>query len=242
MKKFVTEDSFWELFPDAAIGVVVARGMKRADEVSDEDNAELERLLVRANMMAERHLTSDTISENAPVKAWREAYRKFKTKKGARCSIENLLKRVLKGNPVGPITPSVDIYNAVSLTYALPVGGEDIDAFQGDLRLTVTQGGDAFLPLGSDEHDDPTLPGELCYLDDAGAVCRCWNWRDGVRTALTDGSRNAFLIIECVEPDRVEELAAAIDELAESVERYLGAAIEAKQIVDAQHREVVIEP
>ena len=40
----------------------------------------------------------------------------------------------------------------------------------------------------------------------------------------------------------VEELAAAIDELAESVERYLGAAIEAKQIVDAQHREVVIEP
>lgn len=242
MKKFVTEDSFWELFPDAAIGVVVARGMKTADEVSDEDKAEIERLLVRANMMAERHLTSDTISENAPVKAWREAYRRFKTKKGARCSIENLLKRVLKGKPVGTITPAVDIYNTISLTYALPVGGEDIDTFQGDLRLTVTEGGDAFLPLGSDESEDPTLPGELCYLDDAGAVCRCWNWRDGVRTALRDDSRNAFLIIECVEPERVEQCAEAIDELAELVERYLGATIEAKQLLCGPVREVVIEP
>ncbi|MDM8302043.1 B3/B4 domain-containing protein [Collinsella tanakaei] len=242
MKKFVTEDSFWELFPDAAIGVVVARGMKTADEVSDEDKAEIERLLVRANMMAERHLTSDTISENAPVKAWREAYRRFKTKKGARCSIENLLKRVLKGKPVGTITPAVDIYNTISLTYALPVGGEDIDTFQGDLRLTVTEGGDAFLPLGSDESEDPTLPGELCYLDDAGAVCRCWNWRDGVRTALRDDSRNAFLIIECVEPERIEQCVEAIDELAELVERYLGATIEAKQLLCGPVREVVIEP
>ena len=242
MKKFVTEDSFWDLFPDAAIGVDVARGMKTADEVSDEDKAEIERLLDRANALAERHLTSDTISENAPVKAWREAYRRFKTKKGARCSIENLLKRVLKGKPVGTITPAVDIYNTISLTYALPVGGEDIDAFQGDLRLTVTEGGDAFLPLGSDESEDPTLPGELCYLDDAGAVCRCWNWRDGVRTALRDDSRNAFLIIECVEPERVEQCAEAIDELAELVERYLGATIEAKQLLCGPVREVVIEP
>ncbi|MBM6778687.1 B3/4 domain-containing protein [Collinsella tanakaei] len=240
MKRFVTEDSFWQLFPSAAIGIVVAEGMKPALEVDEAQKAELEALLDRANVLAERHLTSDTISENEPVKAWREAYRAFKTKKGARCSIENLLKRVLKGKPVGPITPSVDIYNAISLKYALPVGGEDIDAFVGDLRLTVTEGGDAFLPLGEDEAEDPTLPGELCYLDDAGAVCRCWNWRDGQRTALTDDSRNAFLIIECVEPARVDDCRAAIDELAELVERYLGATIAVKDVITSDHREVVI--
>ena len=240
MKRFVTEDSFWQLFPSAAIGIVVAEGMKSASEVDEAQKVELEALLDRANVLAERHLTSDTISENEPVKAWREAYRAFKTKKGARCSIENLLKRVLKGKPVGPITPSVDIYNAISLKYALPVGGEDIDAFVGDLRLTVTEGGDAFLPLGEDEAEDPTLPGELCYLDDAGAVCRCWNWRDGQRTALTDDSRNAFLIIECVEPARVDDCRAAIDELAELVERYLGATIAVKDVITSEHREVVI--
>ena len=179
MKSFITEDSFWELFPQAAVGVVIVEGMKPTAQIPQEDVDAIAALLDRANIDAERHLTSDTISENAPVKAWREAYRLFKTKKGARCSIENLLKRVLKGKPVGHITPAVDIYNTVSLTYALPVGGEDLHAIEGDLRLKVTDGGDAFLPLG-EEADDPTLPGELAYIDDAGAVCRCWNWRDGV--------------------------------------------------------------
>ena len=171
MQKFVAEESFWELFPQASIGVVVARGMKGKDEVPASDAAEIARLLSDANERAKAYLTSETISENAPVKVWREAYRLFKTKKGARCSLENLLKRVLKDNPVGSITPAVDVYNAISLKHALPVGGEDLDAVAGDLRLGITEGGDAFAPLGEDE-DDPTLPGELCYRDDEGAVCR----------------------------------------------------------------------
>ncbi len=239
MKSFIAEDSFWELFPQAAVGVVVVKGMKPAAQIPQEDVDAIAALLDRANIDAERHLTSDTISENAPVKAWREAYRLFKAKKGARCSIENLLKRVLKGKPVGHITPAVDIYNTVSLTYALPVGGEDLHAIEGDLCLKVTDGGDAFLPLG-EETDDPTLPGELAYIDDAGAVCRCWNWRDGVRTALTDETENAFLIVECADPARVEDCRAATDELAELVERHLGATIAVKELVTGENREVAI--
>ena len=210
MKGFVAENSFWELFPQAAVGVVVIKGMKPAAQIPQEDVDAIAALLDRANIEAERHLTSDTISENAPVKAWRE--------------------RVLKGKPVGHITPAVDIYNTVSLTYALPVGGEDLHAIEGDLRLKVTDGGDAFLPLG-EEADDPTLPGELAYIDDAGAVCRCWNWRDGVRTALSDDSADAFLAIECVEPERMGDCQAAIDRLAELLERYLGATVVVKTLV-----------
>ena len=230
MGSFVAEESFWKLFPQASIGVVVATGMKSTSEIAGGDVDEIATLLKRANVDARQHLMSDTISENEPVKAWREAYRRFKTKKGARCSIENLLKRVLKDKPVSHITPAVDIYNTVSLTYTLPVGGEDLHAIEGDLRLTVSEGGDAFLPLGEDA-DDPTLAGELAYVDDAGAVCRCWNWRDGVRTALTDGSTDAFFAIECVEPDRMGDCQAAIDQLAELLERYLGATIGAKTLV-----------
>lgn len=190
MKQFVTEESFWELFPEAQIGIVVAHNMKPTEEVAPEDAAAIARALAEANGKADQHLESNTISQNEVVAVWRDAYQKFKTKKGARCSIENLLKRVLKGNPVGSITPSVDIYNTVSLTHALPVGGEDIDAMAGDIRLGITEGGDAFRPLGEEE-DAPTLEGELCYRDDAGAICRCWNWRDGERTALTDDSKKA---------------------------------------------------
>ncbi|MDJ1122180.1 phenylalanine--tRNA ligase beta subunit-related protein [Olsenella sp. YH-ols2217] len=230
MARFVVEDSFWELFPDASIGAVVVRGMKPASEVTDEERAEIEKLLSDANRAAERHLDSPTLSENRPVKVWREAYQKFKTKRGARVSIENLLKRVHKDRPVGPITPSVDLYNVISLTYALPVGGENVDAFEGDLRLGTTEGGDAFRGLG-EEKDDPTLPGEVCYRDDAGAVCRCLNWRDGQRTALDDDSANAFLVIESVDPERAGDLVAAIDELAGLVTKYLGGAVVEKQIL-----------
>lgn len=239
MKSFIAEDSFWELFPQAAIGVVVVEGMKPTAQIPQEDVDAIAALLDRANIDAERHLTSDTISENAPVKAWREAYRLFKTKKGARCSVENLLKRVLKGKPVGHITPAVDIYNTISLTYALPVGGEDLHAIEGDLRLKVTDGGDAFLPLG-EEADDPTLPGELAYIDDAGAVCRCWNWRDGQRTALADSSANAILVMECADPARTGDLNDALDEFAQLMERYLGASIEVRAVVDRAHPEVVL--
>ena len=240
MKSFVTEESFWNLFPEACIGIVVAHGMQPTDAVAPEDAAAIARALAEANGEADQHLESNTISQNAVVAVWRDAYQQFKTKKGARCSIENLLKRVLKGNPVGSITPSVDIYNTVSLKYALPVGGEDIDSFDGDIRLGITEGGDAFQPLG-DEEDAPTLEGELCYRDNAGAICRCWNWRDGQRTALTDESAKAFLIIESVDPTRADDLRAATDELAALVQEHLGATIFAKQIVTRDNPTMVID-
>lgn len=99
MKQFVTEESFWELFPDASIGIVVAHNMKPTSEVAPEDATAIARVLSEANGKAAQHLESNTISQNEVVAVWRDAYQKFKTKKGARCSIENLLKRVLKGNP-----------------------------------------------------------------------------------------------------------------------------------------------
>ena len=156
MQKFIAEPSFWEILPEASIGIMVVRAMKTADEVSIEDKAAIASILNEANAAANQHLTSNTISENEIVAVWRQAYQLFKTKKGARCSIENLLKRVLKGNPVGSITPSVDIYNAISLKYALPVGGENIDAFVGDFHLGIDEeGGEPLLPIGEEENAPP---------------------------------------------------------------------------------------
>ncbi|WP_165061842.1 MULTISPECIES: B3/4 domain-containing protein [unclassified Adlercreutzia] len=240
MKQFIAEDSFWELFPDAQIGIVVAHGMKADNKLTEDKKKELSKLLAEANHKADQHLESNTISQNKVVSVWRDAFQKFKTKKGARCSIENLLKRVLKGNPVQSINPVVDVYNTVSLTYALPVGGEDIDSIEGNLRLRITEGGDAFKPLGEDE-DAPTLEGELCYMDDAGAVCRCWNWRDGVRTALSDDSQKAFLIIESVDPSRAADLSAALEQLADMVKEYLDADIFAKEIITSKNRSMIID-
>lgn len=62
-----------------------------------------------------------------------------------------------------------------------------------------------------------------------------------MRTALTDATSNALLIVECVDPERIEDCRAATDELARLVERYLGAEIAVKALVTRENREVVIE-
>lgn len=240
MKKFVTEDSFWEIFPEAAIGVLTVEGVQENAALDEVQAAEVKDLLDRANEAARGFLTSEVISENHVVEVWRKAYQRFPTKKGARCAIEALLKRVLHGSPVGTIAPSVDITNAVSLKYAFPIGVEDLDAFAGDLRLGTVKGGEDFLPIGSDKQEPP-LPGELAYYDDAGVVCRCWNWRDGQRTSVKDGTASEFIAMECVEPERLDSLRSAVDELADLLIRYLGVRVTHRQIITRDCREMTIQ-
>lgn len=225
MTKFKITEEFWELFPEAEIAVVIAKGIQNTEKKVAGERQEINELLKRSNREAAKFLTAEVFSENKVISVWRKAYQQFKTKKGVRCSIEALLKRIEKGTGVLPINPLVDIYNAVSLTYGLPCGGEDIDAFKGDLLLTKAVGGELFLALGDEDYDN-ALPGEIIYKDEEGAVCRCWNWRDGQRTMLTENTVNAFLIIESVDPDKRSDLESAALSLAELTKKYLGGTVE----------------
>lgn len=225
MAKFKITEEFWDIFPTAEIAVVLAKGIQNTEAHAADIRQEINGLLEKSNKEANKFLTEEVFSENKVISVWRQAFQQFKTKKGVRCSIEALLKRIEKGTGVSSINPLVDIYNAVSLTYGLPCGGEDVDTFKGDLLLTKAIGGEAFLALGDEEHDN-ALPGEVIYKDDEGAVCRCWNWRDGQRTMLTENTVNAFLIIESVDPGRSSELKAAASTLAELTVKYLGGSTE----------------
>ncbi|WP_058990085.1 B3/B4 domain-containing protein [Anaerococcus rubeinfantis] len=219
--KFIASESFWELFPEAEIGLILFKDIK----MEEKSNREIKDKLDEAHDKALTYLTKPVLSENPVIKVWRDAFKLFKTKKGARSSIEALLKRVSKDQDVGSINPLVDIYNTTSLNYALPCGAEDIDKFVGDLRLEITQGGDDFQPIGDDKNS-PTLEGELCYKDDEGAICRCFNWRDGQRTMITEDTKNAILFMENIDPERKEDLKEAINYLAENLENHLEGKVE----------------
>jgi len=216
MKHIRISGDFWALFPEARIAVICLKGIRNTGS-----HPEIVQALKSANEEAVKFLGKEVFSENPAVAVWRQAYQKFKTKKGVRSSIENLLKRVEKGNAVGAINPLVDLYNTISLEYGLPCGGEDIDELRGDMVLTLAKGGESFLGLG-DETEDPALPGEVVYKDDLGIVCRCWNWRDGIRTMLTENTVNAVLIMESVDPGRHEALAEAAEKLAKRSVQHLG--------------------
>ncbi|GED68662.1 hypothetical protein BRE01_23640 [Brevibacillus reuszeri] len=234
MTSFIIEDDFWSLFPQAKIGTVICQGIDN----SIRDVEIYEKLLQEAEKEAQKFFSQEEFSANPVISVWREAFQKFKTKKGARCSIEALLKRVKNGNHIGTINPLVDIYNSISLRYGFPVGGEDIDTFAGDLRLTQANGNEPFIPLGSDENASP-YEGEIVYKDDEGAICRCWNWREALRTMLTEHTKHAFLCIELVDETRSEEFDLALKELADLVSHHLGGTVRI-EVLDMNHREMTI--
>ena len=209
--KVTVEHEFWQVFPEAQISVLVVKGLdNRVDESKD---PYFKSLLDKGAKRAENFTQNEVIQE------WRQAFSKFKTKKGARSSIEALLKRVSQGREFQPINPLVDIYNSVSLSYAVPCGGEDLDKIVGGLHLGKAKGGEAFFPLGA-ESDAPALPEEIIYYDEEGAVCRCLNWREAKRTMLTEETKDAILVIEAINKEQAVRAQVAMTELQTLIEEY----------------------
>ena len=234
--KVIVENEFWSLFPEAQISVLVVKGLDNT--VDESKDSYFKSLLDKGAKRAEEYISDDNFTQNEVIQEWRQAFSKFKTKKGARSSIEALLKRVSQGREFNPINPLVDIYNSVSLSYAVPCGGEDLKKIAGHLRLGKAKGGEPFFPLGA-ESDAPALPEEIIYYDDEGAVCRCLNWREAQRTMLTEETNDAVLVIEAINAEQATRARAAIEELQDLVKDYFGVQGELTHLT-AENTELVI--
>lgn len=231
MGRFVVEQEFWDVFPEAKIGVLLCRGIDNT-----KPDAAYTAMLEQAQAEAQRHFTAAEFSQSPVVQTWRQAFGKFKTKKGVRSSIEALLKRVHNGGGVGNINPLVDIYNSVSLRFAVPCGGEDLGTIHGDIRLTGAVGDEPFVTLGS-EASEPPLPTELVYKDDAGAICRCLNWRESARTMLTPATTDAFMCMENVDPAYEATFREALATLQTQIQQHLGGSC-TLHVLDREQREL----
>lgn len=210
MGKIIIDEAFWDVFPGAQLNVLVITNIQ--NQCSKEKQAYFAELLKDASNEAKQYLTNETFSKNTVIDEWRKAFSQFKTKKGARSSIEALLKRVNQDRAFTPINPLVDIYNSISLKYAVPCGGEDLQLISGDLHLGKAKGGESFLPLGADQ-DAPALPEEIIYYDNEGAICRCLNWREAQRTMLTEETTDAVLVIESINEDQALRAEQAMKEM-----------------------------
>ena len=234
--KVIVENEFWSLFPEAQISVLVVKGLDNT--VDESKDPYFKTLLDKGAKRAEEYISDDNFTQNEVIQEWRQAFSKFKTKKGARSSIEALLKRVSQGREFNPINPLVDIYNSVSLSYAVPCGGEDLEKIAGHLRLGKAKGGEPFFPLGA-ESDAPALPEEIIYYDDEGAVCRCLNWREAQRTMLTEETKDAVLVIEAINAEQAVRAQSAMQELQDLVKDYFGVHGELTHLT-AENTELVI--
>ena len=207
--------------PEVMLGVVVAHGIDNVGE-----NEAVAELLATAVSSLPERFGSVVVSQHPQIAPWREAYRRFGAKpKKYPSSIENMVKRVFKGATIAPINKLVALYNTVSLTHILPVGGEDLDAIAGDVWLTVARENEAPVKLLGEREARPPYPNEIIYKDDVGTICRRWNWKEAERTKLTGATQNAFLVIEAIPPIGRETLLAATADLARLVEAYCGGGV-----------------
>lgn len=177
--------------------------------------------------------TADSAWAEAHLAAWAKVFRGFGAKpQRTPCSAEALRKRMLRDGGLQSIDPVVDLYNAVSIQYAIPVGGENLAAYIGTPRLVIADGTELFDTFkdGQATHESPE-PGEVVWRDDLGVTCRRWNWRQGARTRLTADARHMWFILESLPAMPLKALHEAGNQLVDGLHRMMpGAAIDMQLI------------
>lgn len=196
------------LRPDYRALLVVVRGL-----VGGPGDEHSEALLVRAEHSAATLLAGSPVEELHQVAAWRAAYQAFGAKpQRTRNSLEALTRRAATGLP--RVNRLTDTYNAISVLHQLPLGGEDLDRYAGCPRLVRADGTEVFDTVadGQPVVEHPEV-GEVVWRDDEGVTCRRWNWRQGLRTQLTEQTRNAYFVLDRLPPYTLAQLHAAAADL-----------------------------
>ena len=181
-------------------------------------NASLGEEMLR--LACEEVLSGQPFWADAHLNAWSETFRAFGAKpKRTSCSAEALRKRVLRDGSMAALDPVVDLYNAVSLRYAVPVGGENLEAYSGAPRLIISDGNESFDTLkdGTSVIEKPEA-GEVIWCDDRGVTCRRWNWRQGIRTRLSSSDKHMWFILESLPEMPLEALYEAGKMLTDGLE------------------------
>lgn len=174
---------------------------------------------------------------DAHLEAWRDAYRAFGAKPAKTpCSAEALRKRALRDGRIGAANAVVDLYNAISLRYAVPVGGEDARAYAGPAQLCRATGQEPFETMaeGAPRTEHPE-PGEVIWCDERGVTCRRWNWRQGTRTRLEAGTQDMWFVLERLEPMPLDALRDAGRALLQGLQARAPGLVASAQLLDAAH-------
>lgn len=228
----IIADTIFDEFPELVLGVVILHNIDNS-----QNRPEITEMLRQAEAALPVKFGSTPVIEHPYIATWREAYRKFGAKpKDYPSSVENLTRRVLNGATIGHINNLVSIYNTISLRHILPVGGEDLDKIVGDILLTRASNDEPSVFLLGEKEARTPRAGEVIYKDEVGAVCRRWNWKEADRTKLTQETKNAFLVIESLEPVPRDAVETAIRELADLVKQYCGGMV-STAFLDKDNRE-----
>jgi len=212
----VSADLF-QRFPGYVRGVVVAH-----DVTNQSSSDGLIRMLRDVEGAVRGRVRIEQVAEHPRIKSWRDAYRAFGAKPSEfRSSIEALVRRVLRNEPLPSINALVDVGNLVSLRHLVPAGGHAIDVLTGDIALRFATGREEFVPFGSDQVEH-ALPGEVVFVEGDTVLTRRWTWRQGNHTLTRLETRAIAFNVDGLPPVSPPEIEEACTEIIDLVGRFCG--------------------
>jgi len=214
--QFIVEDKVFAILPKVCFGIVVARDLDNKGS-----NKEITELLQRSIEAVRERFQTVKPKEHPDLQPYREAFNQMGINPNKfPCSIEALTTRIIKGGSLPNINQTVNLVNAYSLKYTLPMGAHDLDVTDGNIEVRFSRVNDVFVPFG--QKDFELLDGkELVYASGNIIKTRKWIWRQSDFGKVTETSRNVFFPIDGFVDYNLEAVIAARNELAADLKRIL---------------------
>ena len=156
----------------------------------------------------------DALKDHPIIRAYRDCYWRVlgidPTKQ--RPAQEALLRRVLRGEELPSINPAVDVGNAVSVMYMVPIGLYDVQRIGSEqLTLRRARRGEMFRPIGGEPRrlDE----GQIVLAASNSKILHVFPYRDSVETAVTEATRDILIIsagVPGIDEGRLRDSAAEI--------------------------------
>ena len=189
--KFVVDKRFFDKVDNACFGVIIARGIDNT-----KDYPFIKELLNKEIKDISEEYQDKKVKELPEIELYREAFRKLDINPNKyMCSIEALVSRTVKSKHIPNINPIVDLGNALSLKYRIPLGIHDIDRFSGDIEIRPASENDKFIPFGGEGYDNPDV-GEIIYVSGNDVKTRRWTWRQGENSKVDETIKNVFIPLD----------------------------------------------
>ena len=192
--RFQHSDQIWADFPELAAGVLFATDIAGGDEAAGRVADRVKRFYGQADDL----LAGGSEAELPQIRAWRAAFARMGLKPTQyRCAAESLLRRYRKEGTLPAVHPLVDLCNALSLAYAVPIAVLDTDRITGPLTVRYADGSERYCSFsGETEHPHP---GEVIFADQAGNVhARRWCHRQSAESAVSATTTSALIVAEAM--------------------------------------------
>jgi DNA/RNA-binding domain of Phe-tRNA-synthetase-like protein len=196
----------WRDFPELVPGVLYVEGITAGLAAGPR--------IAEFTAVARARLAAGSESELPEIQAWRRTFTRMGLRPTQyRCAAESLLRRFRKEGALPRLHPLVDLCNAASIAFAIPVAAFDVSAVTGDLAVRYATGEEEYLTFGG-EVERPAAD-EVIFADDAGqAHARRWSNRQSGRSAVRSQTAAALIVAEAMHESAAADVPELISALA----------------------------